>query len=126
MLWGNHSSAFSIFKLQKKVLHLINRTQFRNHCKPLFILNKILNLHCIYILQCLLYIKKINDFTLPEHIHHHRTTYCHLIRSDLCHYTLKIILNIHICLQNCTILYQELKFLLRGCRYKIKHQYSST
>ncbi|PSN31534.1 hypothetical protein C0J52_28067, partial [Blattella germanica] len=76
ILWGNHSSTFSIFKLQKKVLRLINRTHFTDYCNPLFISNTILTLPCIYILQCFYigYLSKIvNDFTIPERIHHHST-----------------------------------------------------
>ncbi|PSN50310.1 hypothetical protein C0J52_10132 [Blattella germanica] len=64
-LWGSHSSAFNVFKFQKKAVRIINKAHFRDHCKPIFISDKILTLPSIYILQCLLHIKKNStDFTL--------------------------------------------------------------
>ena len=73
-----------VFKLQKKV-PIINKTHFRDHCKPIFISNKILSLPCIYILQCLK--RNFADFTLRGNIHYHDNRNNHLINTYLCCYT---------------------------------------
>lgn len=36
LLWGNHSSAINIFKLQKKAVRITYGASFTEHCKPLF------------------------------------------------------------------------------------------
>ena len=74
ILWGNHTSVQKLLILQKKVLRLICGVGPREHCKPLFIRLCLLTLPAMYILDCLLYVKKnLSDFTLCSQKHNYST-----------------------------------------------------
>ncbi|PSN44585.1 hypothetical protein C0J52_25047 [Blattella germanica] len=58
LLWGNHSSAKSLFILQKRAIRIIHGAPPRTHCKPLFIKLGILTLPSMYVLASLLHVKR--------------------------------------------------------------------
>ncbi|PSN57239.1 hypothetical protein C0J52_05007 [Blattella germanica] len=74
LLWGNHSSAKSLFILQKRAIRVIHGAPPRTHCKPLFIKLGILTLPSMYVLASLLHVKRninrIGKCWLSSIIHH--------------------------------------------------------
>jgi len=74
VLWGNHSDAKKLLVLQKKVLRIICGVPPREHCKPLFERLGLLTVPAIYVLNCLLYVKKnIQFFTTCNNVHTYST-----------------------------------------------------
>ena len=81
ILWGNHSTSSRLFVLQKKCVRLICGAQYRSHCKPLFVRLNVLTLPSMYVMDCLLYVKKnILDLTTRASIHYYSTRN----NSDIC------------------------------------------
>uniref|UniRef100_A0A1B6M6R6 Reverse transcriptase domain-containing protein n=1 Tax=Graphocephala atropunctata TaxID=36148 RepID=A0A1B6M6R6_9HEMI len=74
ILWGNHPSVSRLLILQKKAVRIMCRARPSEHCKPLFVQLKLLTLPAIYVLDCLLYVKKhIEHFTLCDNLHNYST-----------------------------------------------------
>lgn len=81
-LWGNSSNASEVFTLQKKIVRIIVRANYTDHCKPFFIQLKILTLPSLYIFYQLLEIyKNKKHFVLNEDIHTYSTRSSKLIRK---------------------------------------------
>ena len=57
LLWGHTSHVHRILILQKKAIRLLNKVDFLEHCKPLFVKDGILTVYNMYIFQCLLRVK---------------------------------------------------------------------
>lgn len=58
-IWGSESVRTNfIFKLQKRAIRTIFKKPQRTSCKPIFINNRILTFPSIYILGCLIFVKK--------------------------------------------------------------------
>jgi hypothetical protein len=73
-LWGHASSVDRLLKLQKKVVRIILGKGQRESCRPLFIELKIMTVHNLYILACLLYIKEnIENYKRRQSIHDYGT-----------------------------------------------------
>lgn len=73
-LWGHATSVGRILLLQKKAIRIISDAKFRDHCKPLFVQNRVLTVVNLYIYHCLLEIKD-NIAILPANnsVHTHGT-----------------------------------------------------
>lgn len=88
LLWGHSSSRHRLFALQRRAIRLIAHVSYRSDCKPVFTNLKILTLPSLYILECILYVKK-NPVLFPSQVsvHDHETRFC----RDVCyhHYRLK-------------------------------------
>jgi hypothetical protein len=58
ILWGNSVDADIIFKTQKKCIRVLSGAGYLDHCKPLFIYQKVLTLPAIYIFEICMFVKK--------------------------------------------------------------------
>jgi exonuclease III len=88
ILWANCSYSNSIFSAQKQALRALTKLPPRSHCKPVFIQFKIMSLPCIYIFQCLLYVKK-NLINLKQNsdIHNYNTRHKNDLKKNHCIYS---------------------------------------
>lgn len=74
ILWGNHSSISKLFVLQKSAVRIIYGASSRSHCRPVFSKLGILTLPSMYVLSCLLYVKRIvNSFIVNGDFHSYST-----------------------------------------------------
>lgn len=88
LLWGNHPSAIKLFILQKRCVRLICGVSSKTHCKPLFISLGLLTLPSMYVLACLLYVKKNhNNYVLCSEIHQYPTRSNNNIYINKCTYS---------------------------------------
>lgn len=88
ILWGNSSAASSLFVSQKRAVRLICKVAPRTHCKPLFTRLNIMTVPCLFIFQCLLYVKNnLSNFSLNSDVHSYNTRNCDNLRTDYCAYT---------------------------------------
>lgn len=89
LLWGNHSAISKLFVLQKRCIRLICGAKLGEHCKPLFVSLGVLTLSSMYVLDCLLYVKKniSNLYTLSS-IHNRNTRNNLNIYQKKCKYSL--------------------------------------
>lgn len=79
-LWGHSANTHEILLLQKKVIRIMMGKSPMEHCKPLFINQRILTIINLYIFTILMYTKKnINTFITRNNIHEHNTRQGHLI-----------------------------------------------
>lgn len=73
-LWGNSTGAQTVLKWQKKAVRIIKGIASTESCRPHFRDLKILTVPSLYIITCLLFIKKhINIFSTRSAIHDHNT-----------------------------------------------------
>lgn len=89
LLWGNHSAISKLFVLQKRCIRLICGAKPGEHCKPFFVSLGVLTLSSMYVLDCLLYVKKniSNLYTLSS-IHNRNTRNNLNIYKKKCKYSL--------------------------------------
>uniref|UniRef100_A0A1B6LG28 Reverse transcriptase domain-containing protein n=2 Tax=Graphocephala atropunctata TaxID=36148 RepID=A0A1B6LG28_9HEMI len=80
IVWGGASHAEEVFILQKKAIRIIAGAGRLDHCRDIFVHLRILTLPCLYIMQCLLYLRNNEDRTvLRNEIHSYNTRNSHLI-----------------------------------------------
>ena len=85
-LWGNHTSAISLFKLQKRTLRLMYGV---SSTTSFFIQSGILTLPCMFVLACLLYMKSnVNNFTTCNTLHKYPTRHNTDLYLNKCNFTL--------------------------------------
>nr|CAI5827341.1 unnamed protein product [Callosobruchus analis] len=70
LLWGHSVHSSEVFAMQRKCVRVITRTPYRSACADKFSLLGILTLPSIYILECLLHVKKNID-NYESNIDHH-------------------------------------------------------
>lgn len=88
IFWGNSSPASSLFVSQKRAVRLICKVAPRTHCKPLFIRLNIMTVPCLFIFQCLIYVKNnISNFSQNSDVHNYNTRKCDHLRTDYCAYS---------------------------------------
>lgn len=76
LLWGNSPGAKNVFLWQKKAVRTIKGIGNRDSCRNLFMELNILTLPSLYILQCLLHVKKhFNELKMHSDLHDHNTRY---------------------------------------------------
>lgn len=70
LTWGHSCHTNKVFAIQRKCIRIIGKLGYRTECRHCFIELKILTVPCIYILQCLLYVKQnINIFKTHKDFH---------------------------------------------------------
>ncbi|PSN49525.1 hypothetical protein C0J52_24761, partial [Blattella germanica] len=67
LLWGNSCHVYKIFLIQKRVIRVLTNSSVKEHCKPLFVKEKIMTTYSIYFLR-LLCMAKITLFHLKIEI----------------------------------------------------------
>ena len=88
ILWGNHTSVSKLLVIQKRCVRMICGAQYREHCKPLFVRLGVLTLPSMYILDCLLYVKRnIQSFNYFSLVHSYNTRNNANIYLDKCKYS---------------------------------------
>lgn len=81
--WGHATSCYRIFALQRRAVRIVGGVGYRSDCKELFRSLKILTFPCLFILQCLIFIKQnLANLNLQEDFHEHDTRYKKDIRSE--------------------------------------------
>ncbi|PSN54848.1 hypothetical protein C0J52_12404 [Blattella germanica] len=86
---GNHGMADKVFKLQKRAIRTISGDSQRTHCRPLFTKYRILTLYSMYVLSCLVYIKRnITNFDIVSSVHNYQTRNRMNICQDKTKYTI--------------------------------------
>ena len=74
LFWGCSSQCLRLFRLQKRIIRIIENVDSRTHCRPLFKKLGILTIPSIYILELVLYIKNnIADFAKNNYVHSYNT-----------------------------------------------------
>ena len=58
IFWGDSIDSNKIFVLQKRVLRSMLKLRYHEHCRDYFQLHEILPLPCLYILECVTFVKK--------------------------------------------------------------------
>lgn len=82
LIWGHSPKLKRIFGLQRKAIRALSRVHYREDCRDLFIGKGLLTVPCLYIFQCLLYMREnLDQYTTHENIH------CHLTRNRTNIYT---------------------------------------
>jgi hypothetical protein len=80
ILWGHSSRCQRLFRLQKKVIRLLDRAKKRDSCKSLFVQLKILSLSSLYVYRCLEYVMhKRSSVDRAQDVYQHDTRH----RTDL-------------------------------------------
>lgn len=81
IVWGNSVDVNRVFILQKRTIRSMFRMGVRESCRPVFKKYRILTFYCIYILECVRFVKENPDFFEKykrEHLYYTRH------KSDLC------------------------------------------
>lgn len=74
VVWGHAASSDRIFGLQRRSVRIISRLGYRNDCKDAFVNHRIMTLPCIYILNCVIFVKTHQDkFQSHKDIHSYQT-----------------------------------------------------
>jgi hypothetical protein len=74
LLWGSSCHVHEVLLIQKKAVRIITKSNRLAHCKPLFIDTGILTVVNVYILHCLVNIKKNeNSLKLRKDVHSYNT-----------------------------------------------------
>lgn len=73
-LWGHSSNVQKILLLQKRAIRIVSGAGWLDHCRPLFVENKILTVISLYVLQCILATKKsLATLKMVNSVHSHCT-----------------------------------------------------
>lgn len=74
LAWGHAASTARIFRLQRRALRIVCGLGYRDDCRESFRECEILTFPCLYIYECLLYVKT-HESDLIKHcdIHDHQT-----------------------------------------------------
>ncbi|PSN47988.1 hypothetical protein C0J52_09991 [Blattella germanica] len=89
LFWGNHGMASRVFKLQKRAIRTISGDSQRTHCRSLFAKYRILTLYSMYVLSCLVYIKRnITNYDIVSSVHNYQTRNRMNICQDKTKYTI--------------------------------------
>lgn len=74
LAWGHAPSASRIFSLQRRAVRLIDGLGYREDCKKTFIELKILTFPCLFILECLMYVKNNSErYLMHNNVHNYET-----------------------------------------------------
>lgn len=74
IFWGNCSRITEILVLQKKVIRILSKANWLEHCKPLYIKLRILTVTNLYIFDVLMYtLNNFNEYSLISDIHAYNT-----------------------------------------------------
>ena len=80
LLWGNSAHVGRVLKLQKRAVRIITGSGMTEHCRPIFIKEKILTVICLYIRELLCYIKeRYESYEKRSDFHQYTTRQNHLL-----------------------------------------------
>jgi hypothetical protein len=134
IFWGNNIDFKHIFILQKKALRTMFNLHYLTSCREYFIEHSILTAPSLYILQCVLYVKKNYDMFYVEPIYEYSTRNKHLLRPPISR--IQLVENGPFC--QCMLLYNQLpehlkiirniklfrikvkEYLIQKCYYNVK------
>lgn len=81
--WGHSAHATRIFGLQRRCIRILSQLKYRDDCKDQFIKLNILTLPCVYILECLLYLKQHeHQYVTHSQLHNYNTRNCDKIHLN--------------------------------------------
>lgn len=74
LLWGHSASVNKILVLQKRALRIVSGAGWLDHCKPLFVQNRVFTVISLYIYHCICRIKNSEGvLTKINHVHEYYT-----------------------------------------------------
>lgn len=82
ILWGNSSHADTVFKIQKKVIRIIEGVHPRTSCAPLFKKLKVMTLYSLYMYNLVINIKRNSEIRKNSDYHTYHTRNKNLLRPD--------------------------------------------
>ncbi|VEN62920.1 unnamed protein product [Callosobruchus maculatus] len=124
MAWGNAKDKDRVFIAQKRLVRLMYNIKPGNTCRPIFKSKQILTFPCIYILKCVLYVKRNPSwFNTLGQFHQYNTRNGRLLSIDN-HTTNSFKQSPN---YNCTVIYNNLPNFLRDIdKYEhFKHKVKS-
>lgn len=92
IFWGKSSNWKKVFRLQKKIVRIINHKDARTHCRPLFKENKIMTLPSLYMYRSILFYMENIEYVKNSDIHKYSTRNANNIHQ-ISHNTKKYTLN---------------------------------
>lgn len=111
MAWGRSKDMNRVFVNQKRIVRLIFNLDFQESCKPTFIKYKILTIPSIYILKCVLFVRRnLQKYNMNGHCHEYNTRHNEQLRIPL-HHTTKFKKSP---IYNTTVLYNKLPAYLKS------------
>lgn len=76
LAWGHSSGMTRLFRIQRKAVRIIAGLPFREDCRQQFSSLGILTLPCVFILECVLYVRRNEEiFRTHRDIHGHHTRF---------------------------------------------------
>lgn len=85
LCWGHSPHAQKVFAVQRKCIRLLSNIKYDQCCRGAFIELKVLTLPSIYVLNCLIYVRKnINKYPIVSDRHDHDTRNKNNIAIDYC------------------------------------------
>jgi len=84
IVWGHAAIRHSLFSLQRKAVRVVGGLGYRDDCREMFAQLRILTLPCLYIFNCLKYIRTHLDLYYPGAAVHSYDTRCRsYLRGDM-------------------------------------------
>lgn len=72
--WGHSPNSLQIFKLQRRCVRIIANVGYRDCCRDRFVELGLLTFPCIFIFQCLVYVKENQDNFITHRVIHSYST----------------------------------------------------
>ena len=66
LVWGNAASWRDVFRLQRRAIRIIDQLQYRDDCRNSFCRLGLLTFPCLFILECVLYVRR-NENSFASH-----------------------------------------------------------
>lgn len=81
IVWGSAASWHRVFGLQRRAVRILDKRGYRDDCRDSFKRNGILTFPCMFILECLVYVRNnLPRFQCHGDLHEHDTRNCHKLR----------------------------------------------
>lgn len=74
IFWGRDINVDNIFVIQKRIIRIIYKIKYRQSCRGIFKVNKILTIHALYIYECLMFLFKNKEKFLQDSTEHNYNT----------------------------------------------------
>lgn len=88
LVWGNAASRERIFRLQRRAIRIIDNLKYDVDCRNSFIRLQILTFPCLFILECVMYVKNnLNKFECHSDIHFYNTRNKSQLKPKFCRLT---------------------------------------
>lgn len=74
LAWGHAAETNRIFGLQRRTVRIVTGLGYRDDCRNAFVSLGFLTVPCIYVLECLLYVKqRVGQYRAHEDVHDYNT-----------------------------------------------------